>query len=151
MAIAFRNPVSALNRLVEVCVNGSRGFEQAARAVRDAHLSAILLEYSSQREQFGKQLMYQVSRMGARPETRGTVAGLAHRRWINVRSALSHDWAVLQECERGDRRATAAYDRTIADTNWHGEVRNLLHDQHAQIKAARRHLQGVADELMGCR
>jgi uncharacterized protein (TIGR02284 family) len=123
-------------------------FEEAARLVRDGHLAAILLDYASQREQFGKQLMYQVSRLGGRPGKRGTVAGLAHRRWIDVRSALGgDDWAVLRECQRGERRASAAYDRILTETEWPEEISKLLHDQHTQIKAAHRHLQALQEKL----
>lgn len=148
MEKASRNPVSALNRLVEICLNGRQGFEEAARLARDAHLSAILLDYASQREQFGKQLMYQVSRLGGRPGKRGTAAGLAHRRWIDVRSALGgDDWAILRECERGERRASAAYDRAFAESEWPVEVRELLSEQHAQIRAAHRHLLDLQNKL----
>jgi uncharacterized protein (TIGR02284 family) len=142
------NPVPVLNRIVEICMNGRRGFEEAARVVRDGHLAAILLDYASQREQFAKQIMYQVSRLGGRPETRGTVAGLAHRRWIDVRSALGgDDWTVLQECERGERRATAAYNKAFVEADLPTEVRDLLHDQLTQIKAAHRHLQDLQNKV----
>jgi uncharacterized protein (TIGR02284 family) len=143
-----RSGVPFLNRLVEICLNGRQGFEEAARLVRDGHLAAILLEYASQREQFGKQLMYQVSRLGGRPGKRGTVAGLAHRRWIDVRSALGgDDSAVLRECERGERRASAAYDRVFTQADWPREIRDLLYDQHTQIKAAHRHLQELQEKI----
>ena len=115
--------------------------------VRDGHLAAILLEYASQREQFGAQLMYQVARLGGRPEQHGTVAGLAHRRWMDVRSVLGgDDPAVLHECERGDRHAQSAYERALA-ADLPNDVRSLLQEQMAQIRAAHRQLEELQNRL----
>ena len=139
--------IPLLNRLIEICLNGRRGFEEAARLVRHGPLSAILLEYAGQREQFGEQLMYQVARLGGRPEKHGTVAGLAHRRWIDVRSALgAYDAELLRECRRGDRHARTAYERALA-SELPPDIRVLLQDQVTQISAAHRHLEQLQRSL----
>lgn len=134
--------VSQLNHLVEVCRNGESGFHRAALAVQDAHLRGVLAEYASQREQFAAQLRYQVSRLGGRPQDRGTVAGAVHRRWMDMRSAVSGDSAraVIRECERGERFALASYKLAL-EQGLEGEVANLVREQQAQIELAYRHLQ----------
>jgi uncharacterized protein (TIGR02284 family) len=147
VAKSVRKPVSALNRLVVICLNGRYGFNEAARVVRDPHLAAILTEYAHQREQFCEQLMYQVSRLGGRPEKHGTVAGLAHRRWMDVRSVIGgEDVAILHECERGEHHAAAAYERALA-SDLPEEIRNLLKDQLAQIRDAQRNLWQLQNRL----
>jgi uncharacterized protein (TIGR02284 family) len=136
-----------LNRLVEICLNGSRGFEEAARVVQDGHLAAILFEYANQREQFGARLMYQVARLGGRPEKHGTVAGLAHRRWMDIRSVLGgDDMAVLRECERGERHAQVAYERALA-AHLPPDILALLQDQMIQIRAAHKELEELQRRL----
>jgi uncharacterized protein (TIGR02284 family) len=142
-----RKIVPVLNRLVEICLNGRRGFEEAARVVRDPRLAAVLQEYAIQREQFGARLMYEVARLGGRPEKHGTVAGLAHRRWMDVRSVMGgDDPAVLRECERGDRHARSAYERALS-ADLPPEIRALLQDQLAQISAAHRDLEQLQRRL----
>jgi uncharacterized protein (TIGR02284 family) len=130
--------ISVLNRLIETCRNGQHGFHEAAETVRDAHLRSIFNDLSEQREQFAAQLRYQVSRLGGRPENRGTLAGVIHRRWIELRSTLSanSDRAVIAECERGEDIALAAYEAGLK-SDLSDVVRTLIEEQHAQIKAAR--------------
>ena len=134
--------VSQLNHLVEVCRNGENGFRRAALAAQDAHLRAILAEYASQREQFAAQLRYQVSRMGARPQDNGSLAGAVHRRWMDLLSAVSSDAerALIRECERGERFALASYKLALTN-GLEGEVATLVREQQAQIELAYRHLQ----------
>lgn len=100
-------PVSVLNHLVEVCRNGENGFRVAAERAKDPHLTSILMEYASQREQFAAQLRYQVCRLGGRPENDGTLAGALHRQWMSVRATLAGDGeqVIVSECDRGEQIA----------------------------------------------
>jgi uncharacterized protein (TIGR02284 family) len=134
--------VSQLNHLVEVCRNGENGFRRAALAAQDAHLRGILAEYASQREQFAAQLRYQVSRLGARPGDHGTIAGAVHRRWMDLRSAVSSDSerALIRECERGERFALASY-KIALESGLEGDVEILVQEQQAQVELAYRQLQ----------
>ena len=134
--------VSQLNHLVEICRNGQQGFHQAAERSADAHLTLIFADLAHQREQFAAQLRYQVSRLGGRPHNGGTVAGAFHRRWIDVRTAVSSDSdrTLIRECERGERFALASYKLAL-DHPLHPEVVELVKEQRAQIELAYRQLQ----------
>ena len=52
-----------------------------------------------------------VAQHGGNPEKGGTVAGAAHRGWLNLKAAVSGrtDLAILEECERGEDVAKARY------------------------------------------
>lgn len=142
------NPISVISRLVEICENGERGFRRAAEAVKDPHLATILLDYAAQREQFGSQLMYQVSRLGGRPEKHGTLAGGAHRRWIRVRAVLgADDAAILEECERGERCALRAY-RNALKLKLPSQARDIAEQQQIQIEAAHKHISDMQARVL---
>ena len=142
--------VSQLNHLVEICRNGQQGFHQAAERSGDAHLRLIFADLAHQREQFAAQLRYQVSRLGGRPHDTGTVAGAVHRRWIDVRTAVSGDAdrALIRECERGERFALASYKLAL-DHHLHPDVVELVKEQLAQIELAYRQLQELYRRVSG--
>ena len=136
--MTFESPIAMLNRAIETCRNGQEGFEQAASAVSDAHLRKILNEYSEQRAQFGLQLQALVRRMGEEPEKHGTVAGVLHRSWIGLKSAITggSESAILEECARGDEFALGAYKEAL-NNDLPPEAREILTSQRRQIEEVR--------------
>lgn len=141
-----KNAISVLNALVDVCRNGEEGYLEAARLVRDTHLRAVFSDFSQQREQFATQLQYQIARLGGVPEGRGTLSGALHRRWIDLRSATGRELAVISECERGERHALRAYEDAISQ-RLPPEVREVIQQQHLQVKAALDVLVGLQTKL----
>jgi uncharacterized protein (TIGR02284 family) len=142
--------IPVLNHLIEVCRNGEHGFREAAEGVEDAHLTSVLMDFSAQREQFAKQLQYQVSLLGGRPENRGTFAGALHRRWIDVRSALSTRSAsvILAECHRGEAMALEAYEEALRKP-FPEEIHGLIEQQHLQVRAAYETVRGLELKVNG--
>jgi uncharacterized protein (TIGR02284 family) len=121
-----------------MCRNGQEGFAQAASVVRDAHLRKILGEYSEQRAQFAMQLQALVKRLGSDPETHGSMAGVLHRSWMGLKSAISGDSesAILAECARGDDTALDTY-RDALTKDLPPEAHELLASQRRQIEEVR--------------
>ncbi|HSE92226.1 MAG TPA: PA2169 family four-helix-bundle protein [Methylomirabilota bacterium] len=105
--------LEVLNDLVETCRDGEQGFRTAADAVSDTHIRRLFSTYSEQRGRFATELSAEIERLGGDPERRGSVAGSAHRGWMNIRSAVSGGStdSVLAEAERGEDAAKAAYER----------------------------------------
>lgn len=145
-----QNPISVLNHLIEVCRNGEQGYREAAEAAEDAHLASVLMDFSSQREQFAKQLQYQVSILGGRPESGGTLAGALHRRWIDVRSALSGHSAnvILAECHRGENMALEAYSGALRN-ELPEDARELVEGQAVQVRTALETIRALELKLNG--
>ena len=55
----------------------------------------------------------------AEADDSGSLAGVLHRSWINVRSTLSsdNDLAILEEAERGEDAALTAYRKALEPAN----------------------------------
>jgi uncharacterized protein (TIGR02284 family) len=136
MIYTATNIRSTLETLLDVCRDGSKGYETAASAVKDPVLKAELMQYSMQRDEFALQLEDAIGELGDPISEHGSMTGSLHRAWIGVKSALtSHDsHAVLAECERGEDSAVDAYAHAMSH-----EMPPLIHDiVEAQYDAIRR-------------
>ena len=105
----------ALNRLIETCRDGERGFRYAANHVRDSSVKALFLLIADQRERFAAELLPHAQRLGGADDADGTLAGGLHRGWMTIKDAISghEDAAIIQEAERGERAALATYQQAL--------------------------------------
>lgn len=137
--------IDTLNNLIETCRDGEYGFSACAEHCQSPSLKTMLLKREAECGDAAAQLQHHVLRLGGRPESSGTTSGAMHRGWVAVRGTLSgySDKAMLDECERGEDSALAAYRkalkhilpadiRTIVERQQQGAQRN-----HDQIKALR--------------
>ena len=140
---AKATPASTLNELIETCKDGANGYRAAADAVTESSLKATFTGFATQRGTFATELQGLVSKVGggATPEEHGSILGVVHRGWIEVKGwvkdlVTGHDEiAVLAECERGDAFAVKAYEDAIFG-NMPQSVQPVLMRQAAEVKRA---------------
>ncbi len=139
------NVVSVYNILIEVCRDGESGFQEAADVIQQPTLQALLSELAEQRRQFAAQLQYEVTKLGKTPENSGSVLGAFHRRWMDVKSAVTRGdaTAIVAECERGEEMAKRAYQKAL-NKAIPEEARALIRLQFDQVKAAHERLRNAA-------
>ena len=86
-----------------------------------------------------------IEQMGGEPESGGSASGALHRGWVSVKGTLSgySDYAMLDECERGEDVALAQYRKALKQ-DLTPEARLLVERQaqgvqinHDEIKAMR--------------
>jgi uncharacterized protein (TIGR02284 family) len=136
--MAERTEREVLHHLVEVCRDGERGFRVAADYVEDPALKALFQELAEQRQQFARELVPHLNRLGGAPDWEGTVGGALHRGWMNVRAHVpGHaDHAIVVEAARGEHAALGAYDEAL-----HGmlppTVSSLIEVQRDDIEESR--------------
>ena len=137
MANASEKTISVLNDLIETCRDGQNGFRTAASDVNDANLKALFNRYSAQRGEFAADLESLVTGLGGDAETTGSVAGAAHRGWINVKSAVTgKDVAsVISEAERGEDAAKASYQKALQEY-MSAEIRAVVQKQYSAVLEA---------------
>ncbi len=138
--------ISILNGLIETCKDGEEGFRSAASGVQRSDLKSLFNEYSRQRAQFASELQMEVARIGATPETSGSVAGALHRGWIDVKSAVSgkDDHAILEEAERGEDSAVKNYREALA-TDMPGDFRSIVQKQSDKILETHNRVRSLRD------
>ena len=134
-----RKTTAALNRCVEICTDGEKGFGAAAADVRNTTLKAIFRLYESQRADFVRSLQAEIDALGYTHENQGTVRGTLHRAWTGARLQLEgrNDEVIVDECMRGEIAALRVYDQLLlhADT-FLDRTRVLLVRQREAIAGA---------------
>ena len=129
--------ISLLNNLIETCKDGEQGFKEAAEGVERSDLKSAFYEYSQQRSQYAGVLQGLVRSLGGDPDTGGSLSGAVHRGWINIKAAVTgrDEAAILNECERGEDYAKAAYEEALK-TALPSNVEDVIRQQSQGVQAA---------------
>lgn len=119
--------ISTLNDLIEVSKDGEEGFRSSAENVDDPQLKAYFLRRSEEVAASVQELQELVRSLGGEPASSTSLGGTLHRRWIDLKTALtSNDTvAVLNETERGEDVALATY-RKAAEKDLPTHVRFVV-------------------------
>lgn len=137
--------VKTLDRLVETSKDGEFGFQACAEHAKDPALRQSFLSRAADCRQAAGELQSVIRTMGETPEHSGTASGAMHRGWVAVKGTLAGhtDLALLEECERGEDVALAAYRKALKE-DLPPDVRLLVQRQadgtqrnHDQIRALR--------------
>jgi uncharacterized protein (TIGR02284 family) len=135
--MAQSDVISTLNTLIETCRDGEQGFREAAQNLTDQNVKAMFNEVSHERARFAEELKSEVQRLGGNPEEGGSVAGAAHRGWMNVKGALTgrDDKQIIAEAERGEDVAVATYQKALQETLPPG-VESVVNRQYEHVREA---------------
>lgn len=137
--------ISTLNDLIETSKDGQEGFKTCAEDISDTTLKSAFATRSQECAKAALELQEQVRSLGGKPEDSPSVSGALHRRWVDIKAAVTgkDDVSILNECERGEDVAKKSYRnalekdlpasiRTIVERQYNGVLRN-----HDQVKALR--------------
>lgn len=138
MSTSTASIASVLNSLIETCKDGQEGFRSAGENVKNDDYKSLFGELSLQRQQFITELQVLVRGLGEDTEKSGSVAGVLHRGWIDLKAALTSgdEHAILAECERGEDSAVAEYREALAHDDLPTNVRIVIEAQAAGVQAA---------------
>jgi uncharacterized protein (TIGR02284 family) len=135
--MAEKEVISTLNTLIETCRDGEQGFREAAQNLKDPSVKAIFTEVSHERAKFAEELKSQVERLGGNPEEGGSMAGAAHRGWMNVKGAITggDDKQIIAEAERGEDVAVSTYQSALREP-LPPAVESVVSRQYEHVKQA---------------
>lgn len=147
MSLKNKQIVPILNDLIEVCKDGEQGYKDAADDVKDPAIQQVLLKYSEQRGRFYSELQYMVSQSGGHVEFSGSILGVLHRRWMDIRFGVagSKTDAILNECIRGENSAISKYKFALKK-ELPENVKGLLERQYSEIVEACHHILQLSAE-----
>ena len=127
--------LETLRELLVVSHDGEAGYQHAALRVEDPALREAFLVRARQRAGFSAELRDALHRLGWDGRESGSAVASLHRTWLSAKAALKRGEArtVLDECERGDRAALAAYERALVRPALPRDVTALLEAQWGEI------------------
>ena len=145
-----KDTISTLNGIIGTLKDGQEGYRVAAVDVQTHDLHVLFDRYSLQRAHFVGELQELIHSLGeSDPTDTATVAGTAHRAWINLKAALTSkdDHAILSECERGEDHALAVYKKAL-EGELPANVRTIVQAQETAIHSIHDHVRNMRDALV---
>lgn len=140
-----KDVISTLNNLIETSKDGEAGFKECAEDIKRQDLKSLFTARAQECAKAAAELQAIVVQLGGDPEDSTSLSGDMHRRWVDIKSAITgkDDAAVLSECERGEDVAKKNYKqalekdlppeiRAVVQRQYDGVLRN-----HDQVKALR--------------
>lgn len=137
--------ISTLNDLIETSKDGEEGFRTCAEDIKDPQLKTLFSNRAMGCASAAAELQQLVRTYGGDPERSSSLGGAIHRRWVDIKSAITgrDDKAVLAECERGEDIAVSSY-RSALDKRLPADVRSVVERQfqgvlknHDEVKRLR--------------
>lgn len=126
--------ISTLNDLIETSKDGEEGFRTCAEDLKDPQIKAVFMNRAQSCASAAAELQQLVVTYGGNPETSGGLGGALHRRWVDIKAAITgrDEKAVLAECERGEDVAVSSY-RNALEKNLPADVRTVVERQYQGV------------------
>lgn len=137
--MSYSNEVAKkLNELLQKNYDAEKGYKLAAEKVKNENLKSFFSERAKERYDFGHELKTEIRNFGESPEKGSSLAGDAHRSWMNLKASLSgdKDESVLEEAVRGEKAAVEEYEKAIDVSEIPASTANILMKQKNAIIAA---------------
>ncbi len=134
-----------LNELLEKNYDAEKGYKFAAENVKTPQLQSFFTERAKERYDFGHELKSEIRNFGEAPEKGSSLAGDAHRTWMNLKTSLSSDKeeSVLEEAIRGEKAAVEEYNEVLKDESLPASTGNILVKQRNAITASLNKVQSL--------
>jgi uncharacterized protein (TIGR02284 family) len=141
-----RSVVLALNTLIEVCLDSTRGYEHAAKDADDDDFRILLSYYAKQRAGFVNDLQQAVRGLGDYPQEYGSWGGAIHRGWLDTEAKMIRrpDHMIASECTRGEKIAKRRYMRALEET-MPMPLRQLVERQYQGVLAGLEEMERLRD------
>ncbi len=143
---AGQSLVSVLQDLSARCHDSEQGYRRSAQDASDSDLKQQFEQLANERASMASELDRLIREHGGEPTwSGGSMAGTAHRMWVDLRTALSRNerQVVLEEVARGESTAEEAYDEALRQ-DLPMEVRQIVRDQHRRVRETRNRYRAMA-------
>ena len=133
-----------LKHVLDVCHDGSYGYEHAADRLDNPEISTIFRRLSQQRKLFAEELKNDARDLGLEfHDSDGTFKGFFHRNWLDVKSKIFKGDInnIVDTAKKGEHKAVDAYDDAINDDNMPEYIKDKLKQQRVLIQGAIRQLE----------
>ena len=130
--------IKVLNSLIATTIDSANGFEQSADVARGGRFEALFGEFATERRKLVTTLQDAVRTIGGTPNDDGSLKADLHRRWIDLRAAVTGtggDKAVIEEVERGEDYIKAKYEAAIADDKLSANALEVIRTAFRSVRA----------------
>ena len=135
--IGSSHDITVLNSLITTTIDSANGFERSAEDADVPQFVEMFREFSQERRQVVGRLQERVRQLGGEPNDDGSLKADLHRRWVDLRDAISKggDQEIIEEVERGEDYLKAKYDAALADNELSPETLALIREAYQSVRA----------------
>jgi uncharacterized protein (TIGR02284 family) len=136
-----------LNELLEKTYDAEKGFKNAADNIKNKARKNYFRSKSEERYNFGHELKTEIRSFNQEIDKDGSLAGSAHRAWMDIKAMLSLDneESMLEEAIRGEKTALKEYEDVIGETSLPPSTRSLLEAQKNKIENGLYNIKSLED------
>ena len=140
--------VSVVEKLIETCRDGQKGYADAAEHVKRPDLKIYFQQQSAERGGFAEELERELSSLGkSDKKPSGSVVGALHRTWIDAKANLGGgDKTILESVEQGEDSAKKAYEEALA-AQLPSNLQTIVQRQAGSVKSAHDKVKSMRDSL----
>ncbi|QNM85592.1 PA2169 family four-helix-bundle protein [Polaribacter pectinis] len=136
-----------LNELLEKTYDAEKGFKKAADNIENQALKNYFKSKAQERYSFGHELKEEIRTYNQEIDKGGSVAGSAHRAWMDIKALFSLDdeESMLEEAIRGEKTAVKEYEEVISETSLPSSTKSLLESQKNKIENGLYNIKSLED------
>jgi uncharacterized protein (TIGR02284 family) len=135
MSTVDANTVAKLNDLLNYLHDSHEGYKECASKIHNQKLQGILLKASNNRLEMIHDIENQLNLMNAEASKRGSVAGPAHRLFIDLKALVTggDEDSIINEIKRGENTLINTYKETLRNP-LPADLNQLLKSELMQIQ-----------------
>ena len=128
---------TVLNTLIATLFDSIDGYEKSAADVRDPDLAGKFTRRAEERRNAVTGLQHAVRAAGGSPDDDGSIAGAAHRMFVNLKTAVtgSDDKALVNEIERGEDYLKEKFEAALGNADLSATARTAVQTAWSSVRA----------------
>ncbi|NNC70367.1 MAG: PA2169 family four-helix-bundle protein [Flavobacteriaceae bacterium] len=137
MGILNESTENKMNDLLEKAYDAEKGFRKAAENIDNARLKNFFKHKAQERQEFRTELRNELRSNGLDiNEDDGSIAGSAHRAWMDTKAFFSFDneESMLEEVRNGEKAALNDYDDILENETLPPTTESVLRKQRSVIE-----------------
>ena len=143
--------INVLNSLITTTIDSANGFERSAEDADVPRFRDMFREFAQQRRQVVGMLQERVRTLGGTPNDDGSLKADLHRRWVDLRDAISRggDKEIIEEVERGEDYLKGKYDAALADTELGPDTMAAIREAYQSVRAGHDRASALKRSMQG--
>ncbi len=129
--------VSLLNDLIRATMDSVEGYRESADKAASHELKSQLADRALERLRVVALLRDQVQFLGGQAEDSVTLAGTAHRIFVNLKQVVAarDEEALIEEIRRGETHLIDRFDAALSDQSASIDTLEVIEEGHRRISA----------------
>lgn len=128
---------AVLNTLIATLLDSVEGFQKSAGDIESAALAERFNARARERQSAVAKLQAAVAAAGGDPEDDGSLAGTAHRGFMNLKEAIlgQDEKTILNEVERGEDYLKTKFETALQETDLLPHTRTAIEEAWQAVRA----------------